>query len=422
MAKKKKTVKKTASKKKVSKRGPARSKATKRSSTKKKTATASKASKKKKVTKKATKKSGKSPRAVSSSMPSGSPFDLVVNGVNVVTPDGKKVGKRGAQGYVEGSRIKPQKFIRDAVRSEGLGEIDDIVKSVRANGILQPLVVRPAGDGKTFDLIAGERRLTSAKKVGGKTWEHVPVIIRTELQGDDDAAIAAAFAENADDVRKGLNIVDIGVQAVKYKKKGWSTDRMSKEMGLHVKKVRRALGIVEMPKPIQERVRKGEIAVNTAIEVVKCSPAMQKKLAAEIGPGTVASDVRNLRKKLDREAEAAKTAKGESLDKKRQHSGEASTAPKAASWMKPTEKSLQISQFAHAFVNADDNEIGSTQWHELRGCLGGMLRDRGDIADAMLPSIHKDEWANPTKDAKVNEIFNGIVANEAARHEARATN
>ena len=50
--------------------------------------------------------------------------------------------------------------------------IEELAQSIQANGILQPLVVKP--DGSNFELIAGERRLRAAKKAGLK---EVPVII-----------------------------------------------------------------------------------------------------------------------------------------------------------------------------------------------------------------------------------------------------
>ena len=54
------------------------------------------------------------------------------------------------------------------------GELEELSASIREHGVLQPLVVAP-GDGATYVLIAGERRLQASRKAGLKT---VPVIVR----------------------------------------------------------------------------------------------------------------------------------------------------------------------------------------------------------------------------------------------------
>lgn len=343
------------------------------------------------------------------------PYTL--NGIPVITPDGEVPGIKGAQGYVEGSRIKPLKFIQ-ALRSGGIGDISELRKLIKRDGIIEPLVVRPAGDGENFELIAGERRLTSAKGIS-RIWNRIPVIIRMDLQGNDDRAVAVAIAENAEEGRTNLNVVDIGEQCARLKKKGWSTERMSKEMGLHIKKIRRALEITEIPTSVQERVREGEVSLKAALELKKLPPDMQKKIESQIGPGTTEPEIRRMRKQLEREQEAEKAAKGESVGRKRQKTGEDSTAPKIGSWQKPSEKTLQIGQMCHALSESDDEEVGSTNWHELRGAIGYALWDRGDLDDPFLPSIYEDEMVEPEIDKKLNAIFVGIVENEAARHEAR---
>jgi ParB family chromosome partitioning protein len=72
-------------------------------------------------------------------------------------------------------------------------EMAELESSVAAQGILQPILVRPLGDG-TFQIVAGERRWRSAKKVHGDDYE-IPVHIR-ELT--DEQATAASASENID--------------------------------------------------------------------------------------------------------------------------------------------------------------------------------------------------------------------------------
>jgi ParB family chromosome partitioning protein len=67
--------------------------------------------------------------------------------------------------------------------------LNDLTESVRAIGVLQPLLVRDLGDG-SFELIAGERRWRAAQRAGLDT---VPVIVR---RGDSMASVEEALVEN----------------------------------------------------------------------------------------------------------------------------------------------------------------------------------------------------------------------------------
>jgi len=83
-------------------------------------------------------------------------------------------------------RIRPNPF---QPRSDFDGEaLEGLVESIRANGLLQPLVVRPAGDG--WELVAGERRWRAIRELG---WETAPAIVR-ELA--DRQMLVLALVEN----------------------------------------------------------------------------------------------------------------------------------------------------------------------------------------------------------------------------------
>jgi len=63
--------------------------------------------------------------------------------------------------------------------------IEELSQSIKAYGIIQPLTVRKSGENR-YELVAGERRLRAAKKIG---LEEVPVII-IDITDKDSAAIA----------------------------------------------------------------------------------------------------------------------------------------------------------------------------------------------------------------------------------------
>lgn len=70
------------------------------------------------------------------------------------------------------------------------GELADLESSLRSNGLLQPVTVRPAPNGDGYELIAGERRLRAATRLG---WTEIAAIVRPT---DNRAALTLAMVEN----------------------------------------------------------------------------------------------------------------------------------------------------------------------------------------------------------------------------------
>jgi ParB family transcriptional regulator, chromosome partitioning protein len=112
---------------------------------------------------------------------------------------------------------------RGAFPEESLAELAD---SIREQGILQPLIVRPrpSPDGPRYEIVAGERRWRAARQAGLAT---VPVLVR-EL--DDPSALAIALIENLQ--REDLNPLD----------QARSLARLVSEFGLTHEEVAKALG------------------------------------------------------------------------------------------------------------------------------------------------------------------------------------
>jgi ParB family chromosome partitioning protein len=106
-----------------------------------------------------------------------------------VAPEGDAPASAGsALRMIPVTAIRPNPFQpRTEFRPE---ELADLEASLKANGLLQPLTVRPAPAGDGFELIAGERRLRAATRLG---WTEVPAIVR---ETDDRAAMTLALVEN----------------------------------------------------------------------------------------------------------------------------------------------------------------------------------------------------------------------------------
>src|SRR5437016_4872880 len=73
-------------------------------------------------------------------------------------------------------------------------DVSDILPSVKARGILQPLLVRPNQDG--FEIVAGRRRYFAAKAVREERGEIAPLPCAVMEAGDDAAALEASLIEN----------------------------------------------------------------------------------------------------------------------------------------------------------------------------------------------------------------------------------
>jgi len=94
---------------------------------------------------------------------------------------------------IERGRFQPRMHIAPEA-------LDELTQSIRARGVVQPIVVRPAGDGTHFEIIAGERRWRAAQAAG---LAEIPAIVR---EVPDDAALAIALIENIQ--REDLNPIE----------------------------------------------------------------------------------------------------------------------------------------------------------------------------------------------------------------------
>jgi ParB family transcriptional regulator, chromosome partitioning protein len=95
---------------------------------------------------------------------------------------------RGELQRIRVSEIRPNPY--QPRRTFDEHELADLETSLRANGLLQPISVRPAANGKGFELIAGERRLRAATRLG---WGEIPALVRNL---DDRALLTLALVEN----------------------------------------------------------------------------------------------------------------------------------------------------------------------------------------------------------------------------------
>ena len=130
-------------------------------------------------------------------------------------------------------------------------EIADLADSIRAHGILQPLVVRRAGEG--FELIAGERRLRAALAAD---WRQVPVQVRDV---DDRQMAELAIVENVQ--RKDLNAIEKAESFQRYIDQYQCTqEELAARVQVDRSTVANLIRLLELPADVKQMVQQGDIS------------------------------------------------------------------------------------------------------------------------------------------------------------------
>lgn len=174
-------------------------------------------------------------------------------------------------------------------------ELSELRSSIEANGLLQPLLVRP--NGNAFELVAGERRLRAIKSLG---WHDVPVHIR---QLDDQAVLTLALIENLQ--RSDLNPIEEaeGYQALSTRF-SLTQQQIADAVGRDRSTVANMLRLLALPETVLASVRSGELSLGHARALLGLNdPKQMIELAREIG--TTGLTVRDVERRV-RETGTAK--------------------------------------------------------------------------------------------------------------------
>ncbi|MDX1648035.1 MAG: ParB/RepB/Spo0J family partition protein [Longimicrobiales bacterium] len=133
-------------------------------------------------------------------------------------------------------------------------ELEDLAASIRENGLLQPLVVRPVPDSShRFELVAGERRF---RALGSLDWKEAPVIVR---EADDETLLVLALVENLQ--REALNPLEEaeGYEALADQFGMKQTD-IAKAVGKDRSTVANLLRLLNLPPSIRKLVESGQLS------------------------------------------------------------------------------------------------------------------------------------------------------------------
>jgi ParB family chromosome partitioning protein len=145
---------------------------------------------------------------------------------------------------------QPRRHFDDAA----IGELAD---SIRARGLLQPILVRAAPDGVGYQLVAGERRWRAAQRAG---LHEIPALVRSF---DDSATYEIALVENIQ--REDLTAIE---EAQGYRRLiadyGHSADALGRLVGKSRSHIANLLRLLDLPEGVQSLVADGSLAMGHA--------------------------------------------------------------------------------------------------------------------------------------------------------------
>jgi len=168
--------------------------------------------------------------------------------------------------------IRPNPYQpRDAFDEETIAKLAD---SIREVGLLQPVLVRPAGDG--FELIAGERRWRAARRVGLQV---IPAVVR---ETDDNTALEEALVENLQ--REDLNpLEEAGAYQQLIEDFGLTHEQVAARVGRSRASISNTLRLLQLPPSIQRAVREKQLTMGHARALLGTPDrAFQEALAKRI--------------------------------------------------------------------------------------------------------------------------------------------
>ncbi|MCB1559770.1 MAG: ParB/RepB/Spo0J family partition protein [Xanthomonadales bacterium] len=210
--------------------------------------------------------------------------------LNRDSDDGAKADSKDALRQLPIEKLQPGRYQpRSHFDADALAEL---AESIKAQGVIQPVVVRPLSGGK-FEIIAGERRWRAAQQAGLRD---IPCVVR---ETDDNAALAMALIENIQ--REDLSAIEeaAGIQRL-IDDFGMTHQAAAEAIGRSRSAVTNILRLLSLPKAIQQMILDGALDMGHARALLPLDPSAQLALAHRITAGGL-----NVR---EAEREAAKAA------------------------------------------------------------------------------------------------------------------
>lgn len=152
--------------------------------------------------------------------------------------------------------------------------LEELANSIRAQGVMQPIVVRPVGPDK-YEIIAGERRWRASQLAGLDT---VPVVIRDV---PDEAAIAMALIENIQ--REDLNPMEEAIALSRLQQEFELThQQIADAVGKSRATVTNLLRLMSLRDDVQRLLEHGDLEMGHARAMLSLAPELQASTAQTV--------------------------------------------------------------------------------------------------------------------------------------------
>ena len=187
---------------------------------------------------------------------------------------GESTSTAASIGTLPLQQLRPGRYQpRTKMNPESLREL---AESIKVQGVMQPVLVRPVGDG--YEIIAGERRVRAAAIAG---LHDIPVIIK---QVPDNAALAMALIENIQ--REDLNPLEEahGVQRL-IREFHFTHEQAAQAIGRSRSATSNLLRLTNLAAPVQQMVLDGKLDMGHARALLALSAAQQIQLGNRIAAG-----------------------------------------------------------------------------------------------------------------------------------------
>ena len=219
-------------------------------------------------------------------------------GLDALLPDFEPMGDISKEyfhcdiGLIQPNRYQPRLRFPD-------NELEDMARSIRQQGIIQPLLVRKDNNG--YELIAGERRLRAAKKAGLK---QVPILVKTLTDTD---MLEMSIVENVQ--RSDLNPLE---EAEAYHRLitefGLTQDQAADRVGKSRSSVANFLRLRQLPGQIKGSIMEGDLSMGHARALLGAATSAQQNsvFRSIVAKGLSVRETERLIKRLKAEKEKPK--------------------------------------------------------------------------------------------------------------------
>ena len=191
---------------------------------------------------------------------------------------------------VRSNPYQPRKFFDDDA-------LEGLAQSIKEYGVVEPVILKKSIKG--YEIVAGERRCKAAKIAGLST---IPAIIK---EFTDEEMMEIALLENIQ--REDLNPIDTAISISNILAvKNITQEEFSKKMGKSRSYVTNLLGLLNLPKSVQELVKNGKLSMSAARSLSKIA---DEERVIELANKIIKEDlnVRDIEKILSNKKENSKT-------------------------------------------------------------------------------------------------------------------